>query len=106
VSVIAAGFSTALRTNVTLTVGAQQVLDFTMQVGQVSQNVEVTEEAPSIDLASSTISGVSISDQLSDCLSTADPGAIWRRFSPEFRVSKPCRTSPTLIESVAVWEIN
>jgi len=57
VSVIAAGFSTALRTNVTLTVGAQQVLDFTMQVGQVSQNVEVTEEAPSIDLASSTISG-------------------------------------------------
>src|SRR5882762_7535644 len=57
VSVIAAGFSTAVRTNVTLTVGAQQVLDFTMQVGQVSQNVEVTEEAPSIDLASSTISG-------------------------------------------------
>jgi Carboxypeptidase regulatory-like domain/TonB-dependent Receptor Plug Domain len=57
VSVTAAGFSTALRTNVTLTVGAQQVLDFTMQVGQVSQNVEVTEEAPSIDLASSTISG-------------------------------------------------
>src|SRR6266700_3737446 len=46
VSVTASGFSTAVRTNVTLTVGAQQVLDFTMQVGQVSQNVEVTEVAP------------------------------------------------------------
>ena len=57
VSVTAAGFSTAVRTNITLTVGVQQVLDFTMQVGQVSQTVEVTEEAPSIDLASSTISG-------------------------------------------------
>src|SRR5579864_3907659 len=57
VSVTAAGFSTAVRTSVTLTVGAQQVLDFTMQVGQVSQSVEVTEVAPSIDLASSTISG-------------------------------------------------
>src|SRR6266436_2528961 len=57
VSVTAAGFSTAVRTNVTLTVGAQQVLDYTMQVGQVSQTVEVTEEAPNVELASSTISG-------------------------------------------------
>jgi len=57
VSVTAPGFSTAVRTNITLTVGAQQVLDFTMQVGQVSQTVEVTEEAPTVDLASSTISG-------------------------------------------------
>jgi hypothetical protein len=57
VSVTVAGFSTAVRTNITLTVGAQQVLDFTMQVGQVSQTVEVTEEAPNVELASSTISG-------------------------------------------------
>jgi hypothetical protein len=57
VSVTAAGFSTAVRTNITLTVGVQQVLDFTMQVGQVSQTVEVTEEAPNVELASSTISG-------------------------------------------------
>src|SRR5216683_991414 len=57
VSVTAAGFSTAVRTSITLTVGAQQVLDFTMQVGQVSQTVDVTEEAPTVDLASSTISG-------------------------------------------------
>jgi hypothetical protein len=57
VSVTAPGFSTAVRTNITLTVGVQQVLDFTMQVGQVSQTVEVTEEAPNVELASSTISG-------------------------------------------------
>src|SRR5260221_2394574 len=57
VSGTAAGFSTAVRTNIALTVGAQQVLDFTMQVGQVSQTVEVTEEAHNVELASSTISG-------------------------------------------------
>ena len=57
VSVTAAGFSTALRTNVTLTVGAQQILDFTMQVGQINQTVEVSVEAPNVELVSSTISG-------------------------------------------------
>jgi len=57
VSVTASGFTTAVRTNITLTVGVQQVLDFTMQVGQVSQTVEVTEDAPNVELASSTISG-------------------------------------------------
>jgi len=56
VSVTAPGFSTAVRTGVTLTVGAQQVLDITMQVGQVSQKVEVTAEAPSVQLVSSAIS--------------------------------------------------
>src|ERR1700737_3739341 len=55
VSVTAAGFNTAVRSNIALTVGAQQVLDFTMQVGQVSQTVEVTEEAPTVELTSSEL---------------------------------------------------
>src|SRR6266852_4832537 len=38
----ATGFSTQVRTGITLTVGAQQALNITMQVGQVSQTVEVT----------------------------------------------------------------
>ena len=52
------GFTTMVRTGVNLTVGAQQVLDFTLQVGQVSQTVEVTGEAPAIDTTSSSISGL------------------------------------------------
>src|SRR6266403_1892402 len=58
VRVTAMGFSTAVQKGVTLTVGAQQVLDFTMQVGQMTQTVEVTTEAPTVELTSSTLSAV------------------------------------------------
>ncbi len=58
VTVSAAGFATTEQKGVTLTVGAQQLLNFKMQVGQVTQRVEVKDEAPAVQLASSTISGV------------------------------------------------
>jgi hypothetical protein len=56
VRVSATGFRTAVEKGMTLTVGAQQVLDITMQVGQMSQTVEVTTEAPTVELTSSTLS--------------------------------------------------
>ena len=56
VRVTAPGFSTAVQKGITLTVGAQQVLDITMQVGQMTQTVEVTTEAPTVELTSSTLS--------------------------------------------------
>lgn len=56
IRVTATGFSTQVQKGITLTVGAQQVLDFTMQVGQVSQTLEVTTEAPTVELTSSTLS--------------------------------------------------
>src|SRR5712671_3580306 len=52
----AQGFSTHLSTGIILTVGAQQVLDFSLKVGQISQTVEVSTEAPIVELASSSIS--------------------------------------------------
>jgi hypothetical protein len=52
------GFSTVVQTGITLTVGEQQVLNFTLQVGQMSQTVEVSTEAPTVELASSSISAV------------------------------------------------
>src|ERR1700680_2897846 len=58
IRVTAQGFSTAVQKGVTLTVGAQQVLDITMQVGQMTQTVEVTTEAPTVELTSSTLSAV------------------------------------------------
>ena len=57
VSVTASGFATEIRNGITLTVGAQQVLDVAMRVGQVNETVQVTGEAPMVQLASSTISG-------------------------------------------------
>jgi len=52
----AQGFSAHLSTGIILTVGAQQVLDFSLKVGQISQTVEVSTEAPIVELASSSIS--------------------------------------------------
>ncbi|MGB9067870.1 MAG: TonB-dependent receptor [Candidatus Acidiferrales bacterium] len=58
VSASAAGFAMEVQTGITLTVGGQQVLDFTLQVGQVVQKVEVTGAAPLMQLASSTVGSV------------------------------------------------
>src|SRR6266849_5304300 len=57
VRVSAKGFSTVRQTGITLAVGAQQLLNFPMKVGETTQTVEVTEAAPQIELTSSTLSG-------------------------------------------------
>jgi hypothetical protein len=58
VSCSAGGFATTVVANVTLNVGAQQRVDFTLKPGVVTQSVVVHDAPPSIDLASSTISNV------------------------------------------------
>src|SRR6266478_1527463 len=57
VRAMARGFSTAVQSNVVLGVGAQQLLNFSMKVGETTQTVEVTTEAPLVQLTSSTLSG-------------------------------------------------
>jgi len=56
VTVTSPGFNTARQSNVDLAVGAQQQLNISLKVGETSQTVEVTEAAPMVQLASSTIS--------------------------------------------------
>src|ERR1700680_1685401 len=58
ITVSAPGFATQVRAGITLDVGAQQVLNSTMQVGQVTENVQVTGEAPEVQLATSSIGAV------------------------------------------------
>lgn len=58
VSGSAAGFSTTVQSGVVLTVGTQQVLNFTLRVGQITETVEVTTEAPTVELASSELGAV------------------------------------------------
>jgi hypothetical protein len=55
IKVAAPGFKTEVRSGVNLTVGLEQVLDVNLQVGQTSQQVEVTTSVPGVELASSTI---------------------------------------------------
>lgn len=56
VTTSAPGFATLVRTGITLTVGAKQVLNLTLQVGNTEQHIQVVEEAPTVELASSSIS--------------------------------------------------
>ena len=56
VKVTVPGFSVSVQRGITLTVGAQRVLNISMQVGQITQTIQITGEAPDIQLASSAIS--------------------------------------------------
>jgi hypothetical protein len=57
VKITAAGFTSAVQSNLALAVGAQQQLNISMKVGASSTTVQVTEAAPQIDLTSSTLTG-------------------------------------------------
>jgi len=58
ISAAAKGFSTLVRKGITLTVGQELVLNLSLQVGGVNEQVTVTAEAPTVNLANATISGV------------------------------------------------
>ena len=55
-SVSAPGFSTAKELDITLTVGAEQVLNIALRIGEANQTVLVEAAAPLVQLGSSTIS--------------------------------------------------
>ena len=54
----ATGFKTQVRTSIALNVGEEEVVDLAMQVGASTETVEVTTEAPEIQLSTSDISAV------------------------------------------------
>jgi hypothetical protein len=55
ISVTAVGFQTAVQSGLTLTVGAVQVLNIAMRVGKVTEKLEITGEAPAIELGTSSL---------------------------------------------------
>ena len=58
VEVEAKGFSEQVSESVTLTVGAEQEVDFTLKVGTVTQKIVVTGNAAAVDLVTSTVQPV------------------------------------------------
>src|SRR5487761_1609773 len=58
VTISASGFSTEVQSGIVLTVGASQILNVSLQVGKVTNLVQVTGAAPTVQLASSSISAV------------------------------------------------
>src|SRR3989442_2080089 len=95
VTVSIPGFNTRVQSGVRLTVGAQQVLDFVMQVGQTTEAVDVTGEAPLVQLATSTLSATFESNTVRElplngrdwtALATLQPGvaAVRSQQTPQF----------------------
>jgi hypothetical protein len=56
VSASAPGFSTEVHSGMTLAVGQQQVLNFALKVGQVTEKIEVKTDVPGVQLSSSSLS--------------------------------------------------
>ncbi len=52
------GFQSRLRSGITLSIGREAVVDFTLSVGNVSEQVTVTGEAPMIETTTATVSGL------------------------------------------------
>ncbi|MBI4483068.1 MAG: TonB-dependent receptor [Acidobacteria bacterium] len=60
------GFQTAVRSGITLTVGREAVVDFTLRVGEVAERVTVTAEAPLIESTTATMGGLVDAKQMRD----------------------------------------
>ncbi len=58
VEAVLTGFQTAVRSGITLTVGRHAVVDLVLSIGEISERVVVTGEAPTVETTSSTISGL------------------------------------------------
>jgi hypothetical protein len=54
----AKGFNTEVRSGITLNVGQELVLNFSIRVGMAAQTVEVNAAAPTVNLANATLGGV------------------------------------------------
>ena len=57
IAATAAGYRTSIQHNVTLVVGAAQVVNLTLKSGEVSEKIVISVAPPSLDLSSSAISG-------------------------------------------------
>jgi len=84
VSISAPGFTTTV-SKIQLTVGAQQSMNISLTVGQVSQTVEVTGAAPIVQTENATLSGNIESEQIVELplngrdwaqLATLEPGVV------------------------------
>src|SRR5207247_2660647 len=61
-----AGFQTVVHKGLTLTVGSQNVVDFTLPIGQVEETVTVTGESPMVDTTSAAFATTISQKQIAD----------------------------------------
>jgi Carboxypeptidase regulatory-like domain len=92
ITISAKGFNTDIKSGITINVGARQVFDLALQIGTVTHRVEVTAEAPAIQLASSDISATVNATTVRE-LPLNGVGQTWRHCSPVLTRSKLNRAS-------------
>src|SRR6058998_2197931 len=68
IDVSLSGFQTAVRSGIVLAVGDRTVVNFTLQVGQVAEKVEVTAQAPLVDTTTSSVGGIIETSQIVNLL--------------------------------------
>jgi hypothetical protein len=66
ITVAASGFNTDVRSGITLNVGQELVLNFTVKPGMAVQKVEVNAEAPTVNLANATLGGINDSTTVAE----------------------------------------
>lgn len=85
------GFQTAVRAGIQLTVGREALVDFALSVGEISEKVTVTSEAPMVNTTSSTLAELIDEKQLHDLpinarnltqLALLSPGVAQARTAP------------------------
>lgn len=60
------GFQTTVRSGITLTVGQEALVDFTLKVGSVAEKIVVTGETPMVETTTATVAGLVESRQIRD----------------------------------------
>jgi hypothetical protein len=66
ITAAASGFNTDVRKGITLNVGQELVLNFTVTPGMAAQSVEVTAAAPTVNLANATLGGINDSTTVAE----------------------------------------
>jgi hypothetical protein len=66
VTISAKGFATQVQSGLLLTVGQSQLLNVSLTLGQVTQQVSVTAEAPTVNLTDASLGGVMLQQEVTD----------------------------------------
>ena len=95
VTFTAPSFSKTVTQGITLTVGEKRILNASMKIGQVNEQVEVAGAAPKIDLADATVQGVISESNIQELplnarswsdLADLEPGVFAIRTQPDLSI--------------------
>lgn len=100
------GFSTAVADNVNLTVNARQRVDFSLQVGQVSETVNVTEVTPLLETDSSSKGQVIQTKQMTELPVLGRTYASFALLSPGVRESQVGNQGSVAFRREGAYNVN